>query len=228
MRILLANDGFGDAGGVQNYLDAVAGGLAARGHALALLHRDATPAPFAGRATQRAAAVQHRGGRHRAALDRVAALGAGRLLLAQHERARHRPRAHRAVAGRQVHARLFRHLHRRPEAVRVSGRPAVRPPVRRRLPGALWAAPLRRAEAGRVRRPLPLGARAARPAAAVSHHRRRQRAHEARVRPQRRPAVADSGQPAVSDAHRTSRPVAPVDGVGLPLADDGRSRLSGG
>ncbi len=51
MRILLANDGFGDAGGVQNYLDAVAGGLAARGHELALLHRDAAPAPFAGRAT---------------------------------------------------------------------------------------------------------------------------------------------------------------------------------
>ena len=47
MRILLANDGFGDAGGVQHYLDAVAGGLAARGHALALLHRDATPATIA-------------------------------------------------------------------------------------------------------------------------------------------------------------------------------------
>src|SRR3954470_15565778 len=51
MRILLANDGFGDAGGVQNYLDAVAAGLQARGHELALLHRDAAPAPFAGRAT---------------------------------------------------------------------------------------------------------------------------------------------------------------------------------
>ena len=52
MRILLANDGFGDAGGVQNYLDAVAGGLAARGHQLAILHRDATPAPFAAAATR--------------------------------------------------------------------------------------------------------------------------------------------------------------------------------
>lgn len=51
MRILLANDGFGDAGGVQNYLDAVAGGLAGRGYELALLHRDAAPAPFAGHAT---------------------------------------------------------------------------------------------------------------------------------------------------------------------------------
>ncbi|HEY3043577.1 MAG TPA: glycosyltransferase family 4 protein [Vicinamibacterales bacterium] len=46
MRILLANDGFGDAGGVQNYLDAVAAGLASRGHTLAILHRDATPAPI--------------------------------------------------------------------------------------------------------------------------------------------------------------------------------------
>jgi len=52
MRILLANDGFGDAGGVQNYLDAVAGGLASRGHELAILHRDATPAPFAAAATR--------------------------------------------------------------------------------------------------------------------------------------------------------------------------------
>jgi glycosyltransferase involved in cell wall biosynthesis len=52
MRILLANDGFGDAGGVQSYLDAVAAGLASRGHALAILHRDATPAPFAAAATR--------------------------------------------------------------------------------------------------------------------------------------------------------------------------------
>ncbi len=51
MRILLANDGFGDAGGVQNYLDAIAAGLKARGHELALLHRDVEAAPFAGRAT---------------------------------------------------------------------------------------------------------------------------------------------------------------------------------
>jgi glycosyltransferase involved in cell wall biosynthesis len=51
MRILLANDGFGDAGGVQTYLDAVAGGLALRGHTLAILHRDVTPAPFAAAAT---------------------------------------------------------------------------------------------------------------------------------------------------------------------------------
>jgi glycosyltransferase involved in cell wall biosynthesis len=41
MRILIANDGVGDTGGVHSYLDAVAGGLAARGHQLALLHRDA-------------------------------------------------------------------------------------------------------------------------------------------------------------------------------------------
>lgn len=40
MRILLANDGVGDAGGVQSYLAAVAPALAARGHALALLHLD--------------------------------------------------------------------------------------------------------------------------------------------------------------------------------------------
>jgi glycosyltransferase involved in cell wall biosynthesis len=47
MRILIANDGFGDAGGVQSYLDRVAAGLVARGHAVAILHRDAKPAPFA-------------------------------------------------------------------------------------------------------------------------------------------------------------------------------------
>ena len=43
MRILLVNDGFGDAGGVQTYLDAVAGGLAARGHELAFLHGGVAP-----------------------------------------------------------------------------------------------------------------------------------------------------------------------------------------
>ena len=40
MRILLANDGFGDEGGVQRYLDAVVGGLLARGHQVAIVHRD--------------------------------------------------------------------------------------------------------------------------------------------------------------------------------------------
>jgi glycosyltransferase involved in cell wall biosynthesis len=52
MRILLANDGFGDAGGVQNYLDAVTAGLVSRGHQLAIVHRDAMPAPFAAAATR--------------------------------------------------------------------------------------------------------------------------------------------------------------------------------
>ncbi|HEX8392249.1 MAG TPA: glycosyltransferase family 4 protein [Longimicrobium sp.] len=40
MRILFANDGIGDAGGVQNYLGAVMPALAARGHVVALLHLD--------------------------------------------------------------------------------------------------------------------------------------------------------------------------------------------
>lgn len=40
MRILFANDGVGDAGGVQNYLASVMPALAARGHAVALLHLD--------------------------------------------------------------------------------------------------------------------------------------------------------------------------------------------
>lgn len=40
MRILIANDGFGDAGGVQQYLDACVGELAARGHGISILHRD--------------------------------------------------------------------------------------------------------------------------------------------------------------------------------------------
>jgi glycosyltransferase involved in cell wall biosynthesis len=38
MRILIANDGFGDAGGVQTYLDAVVPAFVARGHHIALLH----------------------------------------------------------------------------------------------------------------------------------------------------------------------------------------------
>ncbi|MDB4947859.1 MAG: hypothetical protein JWM27_508 [Gemmatimonadetes bacterium] len=40
MRILFANDGIGDAGGVQAYLASVMPALAARGHAVALLHED--------------------------------------------------------------------------------------------------------------------------------------------------------------------------------------------
>jgi glycosyltransferase involved in cell wall biosynthesis len=43
MRILVVNDGCGDGGGVQSYLDAVVKGLAARGHVLAMFHRDARP-----------------------------------------------------------------------------------------------------------------------------------------------------------------------------------------
>jgi glycosyltransferase involved in cell wall biosynthesis len=53
MRILIANDGFGDAGGVQSYLDRVASGLIARGHTVAILHRDVRPEPFAAATTYR-------------------------------------------------------------------------------------------------------------------------------------------------------------------------------
>jgi glycosyltransferase involved in cell wall biosynthesis len=51
VRVLCVNDGIGDAGGVQNYLAAILPALAARGHAVALLHVDrlrrghASPAP---------------------------------------------------------------------------------------------------------------------------------------------------------------------------------------
>jgi glycosyltransferase involved in cell wall biosynthesis len=72
MRILLANDGFGDAGGVQNYLDAVAAGLASRGHALAIVHRDATPAPFAASATRGLPQFSIAGEGIELTLDRVA------------------------------------------------------------------------------------------------------------------------------------------------------------
>jgi glycosyltransferase involved in cell wall biosynthesis len=51
VKILLANDGFGDAGGVQSYLDAVVAGLAARGHGVAILHRDRQLAPHAAATT---------------------------------------------------------------------------------------------------------------------------------------------------------------------------------
>jgi glycosyltransferase involved in cell wall biosynthesis len=77
MRILLANDGFGDAGGVQVYLDAVAVGLAARGHELAFLHGDATPAPFADAATRRLPqfTMAAGGGEIDATLDRIGQWG---------------------------------------------------------------------------------------------------------------------------------------------------------
>jgi glycosyltransferase involved in cell wall biosynthesis len=38
MRILVANDGLSDVGGVQSYLDGILPGLAARGHAVALIY----------------------------------------------------------------------------------------------------------------------------------------------------------------------------------------------
>jgi glycosyltransferase involved in cell wall biosynthesis len=41
VRILVSNDGFGDDGGVQSYLEAVVPALSARGHEVALLRRDA-------------------------------------------------------------------------------------------------------------------------------------------------------------------------------------------
>ena len=43
MRILIANDGFGGAGGVQSYLENVVAGLLSRGHEIAMLYRDAVP-----------------------------------------------------------------------------------------------------------------------------------------------------------------------------------------
>jgi glycosyltransferase involved in cell wall biosynthesis len=49
MRVLFANDGYHDAGGVQSYLSAVMAGLAARGHEIGLVHlspyRPEAPAP---------------------------------------------------------------------------------------------------------------------------------------------------------------------------------------
>jgi glycosyltransferase involved in cell wall biosynthesis len=51
VRILIANDGFGDAGGVQSYLDRVSAGLTGRGHDIAILHRDSSVAPFAADST---------------------------------------------------------------------------------------------------------------------------------------------------------------------------------
>ena len=43
MRILIANDGFGGAGGVQSYLENVVDGLLSRGHEMAMLYLDAVP-----------------------------------------------------------------------------------------------------------------------------------------------------------------------------------------
>ena len=55
MRVLIANDGFADAGGVQTYLDAVAPALASRGHELALLHSTSSAPPAVREAAERAA-----------------------------------------------------------------------------------------------------------------------------------------------------------------------------
>ncbi len=66
-------------------------------------------------------------------------VGSRPVLFAQHEHPRHRSRAHRAVASREVHARIFRHLHRWTEAAWVSRRPAVRSPVRQCLSCACMA-----------------------------------------------------------------------------------------
>jgi glycosyltransferase involved in cell wall biosynthesis len=44
VRLLISNDGFQDAGGVQSYLDAIVPGLASRGHDIALLYLDDVPA----------------------------------------------------------------------------------------------------------------------------------------------------------------------------------------
>lgn len=70
MRILVANDGFGDPGGVQQYLDACVGGLVARGHQIAMLHRD----PDGG--AKRVAAAIASLPRFSAAADLDAAIGA--------------------------------------------------------------------------------------------------------------------------------------------------------
>ena len=43
MRLLISNDGFQDAGGVQTYLDAIVIGLASRGHDMAMLYLDHVP-----------------------------------------------------------------------------------------------------------------------------------------------------------------------------------------
>ena len=72
MRILIANDGFGDAGGVQSYLDRVASGLIARGHNIAILHRDSAVPPFAADATYALTQISVAAGLG-AALDEVAA-----------------------------------------------------------------------------------------------------------------------------------------------------------
>jgi glycosyltransferase involved in cell wall biosynthesis len=43
VRLLISNDGFQDAGGVQTYLDAIVIGLASRGHDMAMLYLDHVP-----------------------------------------------------------------------------------------------------------------------------------------------------------------------------------------
>jgi len=68
MRVLIANDGFGDAGGVQTYLDAVMPALAGRGHQLALLHLSAdvfheSPAGHAGAGLRRISVADRGAGR---------------------------------------------------------------------------------------------------------------------------------------------------------------------
>jgi glycosyltransferase involved in cell wall biosynthesis len=44
VRLLISNDGYQDTGGVQSYLEAIVTGLQSRGHDIAMLYQDRTPA----------------------------------------------------------------------------------------------------------------------------------------------------------------------------------------
>jgi glycosyltransferase involved in cell wall biosynthesis len=64
MRILVANDGLSDVGGVQNYLDCVLAGLAARGHAVAIVHCSDSGPPEVRAVTRQFESFPFGSGRH--------------------------------------------------------------------------------------------------------------------------------------------------------------------
>ncbi len=71
MRILVANDGFSDAGGVQSYLDATIGCLTARGHTVAVAYCTDTGSPAINQTLRRLEQFRVAGSRQPQAFDAI-------------------------------------------------------------------------------------------------------------------------------------------------------------
>ncbi len=213
MRILIANDGFGDAGGVQTYLDAVIAGL----HRARPRPRDPAPRRGAGAVRRRrdavARAVPRRRPRRRRRRRRRPPLAPGRLLLAQHEH------CSTWTAGFSGVAPVVKFMHgyfgtcvSGQKRFGVPGRASVRPPLRSRVRGAVLSPPLRAARPGEARHAVPVGRRSStrsfgeyRALVVASEHMKREYVRNGVGR------CARAREPALSDRGRRSprRPPAP-------------------